>query len=987
MKRIILIIIFLQISANLFSAVLFDPQLKWRSIKTEHFWIHYHQGIEEEAVKLSAIAEKVHKRLSPVIKWKPSLRTDVILVDNLYTANGFATPVPFNRVQIYLTRPELDSELSNFDDWLEMVFTHEYTHILDIDSIHGAPVFTRYTFGRCCFPNAYLPMWMLEGSAVYHESDYSKFGRNNSTYTDMVMRTEILDNNLKPISKASNFPREWPAGSVPYLYGGLFVDFLEKKYGIGRFDNVMTNNSYNLIPYRDNTITYILPFIYTASEWEYGKGETSWKLWNEWEEYIKVKYSRQIADIKRDQLTEYEKITESGYRTVIPRFSSNGRNLYYIRNTNYNKTALMSYSPETGKHRVLCRVNDPNSISVADNDMLYISDAEFYRSYSIYNEAFVFNRGSYKKLTGRLKGSYIDITRDKKKVCFIKQDKNKFSLILADPGFSKQESLIAGSDIQLAFSRFSPDGKKIAFTLKENNGNADIAVIDLTDGSILRLTNDGYNDIHPSWHPDGSRIIFASDRDGGAYNLHEIDLSGKRISGLTNLLGGAFSPDISPDGSSIVFSCYGKNGFDIALMKYPEKIIKTQNADIKNLPVQFFAASVDKTPAQIKPQSGDFTVLNTVFPSYWIPWPLPFLMSNEVYEDKYEYVGGLAVYGSDTLYKNMYYADAYAFSFQKRAQVDLYYLFGYLYPDIILEYHDDAIFFGEDKFPWADDNDDKLKRELERKGVFGIAFPFYYYLSAHIASLSYHYSKTFTDIYYPGFSTQKYRDTEAKIRAKYLYSSALQYSYSISREDGRDFSVLFDSYREELGSDLTYYVAMGEYAEYLPGIWRNNVIMARLRGGASFDNPYYKAPFTLGRFKKGDTDPPAVDEDEFGLRGYPYGRIFGNRIAAVALEYRLPVIQKDFGLATFPVMFRDLWLTPFVEYGNVWETETTINDFKTSAGIELNLRLTLGYSYNLQGYIGYARGFDKYGEDQIYFAISAYYEGAFKNNYKWLDYL
>ena len=45
--------------SKLFSAVMFDPQLEWRSIKTEHFWIHYHQGIEEQA-----IMRKTKRRLS-----------------------------------------------------------------------------------------------------------------------------------------------------------------------------------------------------------------------------------------------------------------------------------------------------------------------------------------------------------------------------------------------------------------------------------------------------------------------------------------------------------------------------------------------------------------------------------------------------------------------------------------------------------------------------------------------------------------------------------------------------------------------------------------------------------------------------------------------------------------------------------------------------------------------------------------------------------
>ncbi len=985
MKKIIIILFILLLDIKLFAAVLFDPQLKWSSIKTEHFWIHYHQGIEEQAVKLSRIAEKVHERLSPIIKWKPSLRTDVILVDNLYTANGFASPLPFNRIQIYLTRPELDSVLSNFDNWLEMVFTHEYTHILNIDTIHGIPTFTRYAFGRCCFPNAFLPVWMLEGNAVYHESDYSKFGRNNSSYTDMVMRTEILYQNLKPISKASNFPREWPVGDVPYLYGGLFVDFLEKKYGVGRFDNVLNNNSYNLLPYRDNTLA-LLPFIMSASEWEYGKGETSWTLWKEWEKFVKIKYTNQIENIKKDQLTDYKLITNSGYKTIIPRFGRTGKNIYYIRNTNYNKTTLMSYSFETGKHKTLCRVNDPNSISVAKNDKIYISDAEFHRSFSIYNEAFIFDN-SNKKQTKKLKGSYIDISQDKEKICFIKQDKGRFSLMLSDPEFNKSESIIGESDIQLAFSRFSPDGKKIAFTLKEENGKSDIAVLDIADRSVLRLSSDEYNDIHPAWHPDGNRIIFSSDRDHDTYNLYEFDLSNKYIAKLTNLLGGAFSPDVSADGSEIIFACYGKNGFDIAIMKYPEKSLKTQNADFKKLPVQFFIASEDKPSLETKPRSEDFSVLNTIFPSFWFPWPLPLLYSHEVYKGKTEYVFGIQIFGEDTLQKNIYFADAYAFTFQKRAQVDLYYLFGYLYPDIIVEYHDDAIFFGEDKFPWEDDNKKKLKRDMDREGVIGIAFPFYYYLSAHIVSLSYHYSKSFTDIYYPGTGTKKFKDTEAKIRAKYIYSNAAEYSYSISKEDGRDFFIISDFFRKQFGSDLAYSKVMAEYAEYWPAVWRNNVIMTRIRGGASYGNPDYKAPYPLGRFQKDDTGSPAADEDEFGLRGYPYGSIFGNRIAVAALEYRLPLLQKDFGLATFPLMFRDLWVTPFAEYGNVWNKDTKIKEFKSSAGIELNLRITLGYKLDLRGYIGYAKGFGKNGEDQIYFAVSTLLEGALKNSYKWLDYL
>ncbi len=112
------------------------------------------------------------------------------------------------------------------------------------------PLAGRYILGRfpLFFPNIFLPVWTLEGNAVYHESKDSKFGRNNSTYADMIMRTEAAYDGLKSIDKASHFPREWPMGNVPYLYGGLFVQYLERTYGTGSFAAYMHENADNIIP-------------------------------------------------------------------------------------------------------------------------------------------------------------------------------------------------------------------------------------------------------------------------------------------------------------------------------------------------------------------------------------------------------------------------------------------------------------------------------------------------------------------------------------------------------------------------------------------------------------------------------------------------------------------------------------------------------------------------------------------------------------------
>ncbi len=45
-------------------------------------------------------------------------------------------------------------------------------------------------------PNAGLPYWMIEGLAVYAETKFED-GRGYHPYYDMMMRTEILEQDFK----------------------------------------------------------------------------------------------------------------------------------------------------------------------------------------------------------------------------------------------------------------------------------------------------------------------------------------------------------------------------------------------------------------------------------------------------------------------------------------------------------------------------------------------------------------------------------------------------------------------------------------------------------------------------------------------------------------------------------------------------------------------------------------------------------------------
>jgi len=729
----------------------------------------------------------------------------------------------------------------------------------------------------------------------------------------------------------------------------------------------MTENADNVIPY---LVNYNVRLIYR---------ENVGNLWKDWRRELVKRYRSQIDIVEKEGLTRYQKITSTGYRTSLPRFQPGGKSVYWVRATGYDSPALMVKSLVSQKEIELCDVHYPGSLSVTADGSAYLADLELWRTFSLYSDIFRFD-GSYEQITERLRALYLDVTPDGRSAVFVRQENDRYSLMKRDLATGTMTYLIQKTDVQLASPRISPDGKRVVFTMRDRNASTDLVLHDLSGGGFTRLTNDSFSDIHPSWHPNGEKILFSSDR-SGIYNLYELSLKEMRIGRITNLLGGAFNPDVSPGGSSIVFANYDQEGYNIALMEYPSAYSGRSLLSAVRLSAEYFSIpGVDLSPPA---RTSSYSIWSSVLPTWWYP----IYFTEEVYEGKYDNAIGISVSGSDTLYRYTYSLSAYFLSFQERAVIDAQLMISTLYPNILLAYYDESLYYGADEFPWSDANTHPTRRSVEKNLSAGLMLPYLSYLSQHMALLAFKHERSTTDMFSPGFVTQRYLDTLAYSHLAYSYNNARNYSYSISDENGRSFYLIYDHFIRGSGSDYQFYKVRGEYSEFLPGLWRNNVFMFRLRGGASVGAPDHLIPYNLGRYEKGERGSPPDDEDAFGMRGYPSGYLYGERLAIGAAEYRMPVVQPDLGFSTTPVMLRDIWIVFFAEYGNVWNGGARMQDFRSSAGIELHAKFTFGYFIDLAGYVGYARGFADPGETQVYFGVSTLYEGAASHRNKWFDFL
>jgi hypothetical protein len=973
-----------------------DPALDWRTIETAHFRVHYERGLEPVATRVAEVSEAVHERLVRVLGHTPGTATEIVLTDDTDQANGSASALPYSAIRLFVTAPGDMSPLSDYDDWYTDLVTHEYTHILHTDNISGIPAIVNRVLGKTYAPNQAQPRWVLEGLAVLVESEHTSAGRLRGTLFDMHLRADVLDDNVAGLDRMSSGAHRWPQGNLFYLYGSHFVSWITSLYGPNTMRAVSADYGASLVPWGINRA------IRRAT------GRTYVELYEGFVDHLRRRTAAQVDQVTRRGLREGVRLTrhgnELGYARFVPpaaRAVRGREELVYYRNDLDHRTGI--YRLPLGELReggerdeeLVARTTDATAPAFGPRGDLYFTSVVRHENVYLREDMFTLPPGAKapsgdeperRRLTRGARVSAPDVSPDGKRVVYTVNARGTTSLEIAsltrDGALEGPRALVTSRRFDQAYTpRFSPDGRRVAWSAWSAGGYRDIRVVDVATGAVRSITNDRALDLQPAWSPDGRTLYFASDRTGIS-NVYAYDVERGALAQVTNVRTGAFQPAVSPDGSTLVYTGYTSKGYDLFAMRLD--------------PARFLEAL--PAPANRPDPPTDLAVVPMRRHAYD---PLPTL-GPRAYSFEYKpgsYGGNaltLEASGSDVVGHHNVHLALTADTNAPAPSFTADYTYGRLPFNLSVRLFQAVAPRGGYRI-----NDQQPLYDETSTGVTtGVSYPIVGELSSQGIGLSYTAAAFHGDLpvgadldpYARVTIPPRQKGTVGVLHLGYGYSSVEGSIATAGPARGVSFSVGLDLADEALASDFTLRAFEYSAAAYLPMPWPGHHTLAIRSAGALSTGTYgrtgvyFVGGYDLESHDLVDSIESGVFNGAFVVRGYPARAFVGREYLLENLEYRFPIAIVDRGPATLPVFLRRLDGNLFLDYGGAFnELDLGAIDvfhdgylidspqLHAAVGAELWTNLTLGYYLGTQLRLGYARGFGRFALDggQWYFVASS----------------
>jgi hypothetical protein len=911
MRALLLLIVLTSTLASAQPVAWNETDNRWLTSTSEHFHVHYLEPHQAMAERSLAIAEQVHQQLLPFFGQAPEARTHMVLVDDFDFSNGWATPLPFAQIRLFASPPQQVSSLEHNDDWLQSLIRHEYVHVLHMEMQSGSVEHARNVFGRVAlwplpplsaFPHAFTPSMLLEGLAVYLETNAEQgFGRLQGSYYRMQMRSEVLAGELDDMNSVIVARREWPSNRA-YLYGAYFIEFLIEEHGEAQVQSFLNRYSAQLLQY------VLLDSAFRNSFHHSLDG-----LWQEFQPWLEQRFGAEIAALQQHSTASKRWSFASRNRQPM---ASDGQRLWYVEDNGEDRRQLVLRQGDQPPQPV-ASAKGVRALAYNEHGELAALRLISYASGRSWNDLFVLQQEHWQRLTDgqRLRDLAWDASQQRwlatrsiaglSELVSIDRQGQLARLWQGQAGDVLGELAVSAAGVVVAAYKPRGQGWDLARYQEQQ-------WVPLTQS--LAVENS------PAFLPDG-RLVFSADYQG-VFDLWALSLTDEALplQRLTRGVSGAFEP-LGWRGE-LVWQQYHAQGFQ--LHSAPLQELEAYRLDRWQGQYDYAWIDAKSYPSQ------DYSPWSTLRPRYWLPiWQFG---NDESYL-------GLVSSGQDALARHSYSAQLRYNTSQEQAEWNLGYGFDNRWALNWMRQHqvDDVgiaeLTRREDQFVLARYN---LWPTLEDqwRWSLGLSHEYERWISAEgpvifdrggiresLVGIATRFDNRESFINVPGVGWGSYVSLVAET------NEALPSDY-----DG-------ERYQLELRHTLD-----------LPG--RQTLTMAAIAAGA---DPLAQ-PFRIGGSELG-AEQVLFGRDEFSLRGYDSNAALGRYLYRGQLRYQRWLGRVERNWNTWPLGLGDWYGNLFFEQGSAW-SDGQSRPALASVGAELSAELILGYRLALPVTAGVAYGFN-----------------------------
>lgn len=470
----------------------------WQILRTEHFDIYYYPEMKGLAEQGAHLAEESFRLLESKFNHTVINRIPLIFYSShLHFQQTNTTPgfIPEGVGGFFeFLKGRVVIPADGSLSRFRHVIRHELIHVFMHSKLSRVLVDHRQPQDRMA------PLWFTEGLAEAWSTEWDD-------QAEMVIRDAVLNDYFVPLSEMDQIYGTF----LMYKEGQNVLRFIEDRYGEEKLLLMMENF------WRSTSFSEVMRVTI---------GKNYKELDEVWNYQLKKKY--------------YPVLSSSDYAsrvtTMLLKNGFNSKPVFYNNDGNREVYFIGNYTGYTS----IYKIDLDSKEKEIEPDVVVLGEKT--------DEFEVFH----------LFQSKLSISKDGL-LAFVTKSGESDALHIFDV---KNSSLIDSYQFKnlvvLASPCWSADGKQIVFSSIDKSGRMDLYIYTLATESLMRLTDDVYDDRDPIWSPDGSSIIFSSDRaQYGAsqpYNIFRYDLTTGRILFVTSGEENYYSPSFSPDGKYLTFT-------------------------------------------------------------------------------------------------------------------------------------------------------------------------------------------------------------------------------------------------------------------------------------------------------------------------------------------------------------------------------------------------------------------------------------------------